>query len=80
MNIESLINLPNIVVTDITRNEKGHLLITVEPTEPSTLCHVCKKEYGDKMQLNAPETHLAYDEEIQTRKKLMLCLILYDHH
>lgn len=42
--VDKLVDLPGVNVTDVERNEKGHLLITVETTEQSILCRKCGKQ------------------------------------
>jgi len=44
MQIANLIDLPNATVTSVTRNDLGHLFITVETTESSIACRVCGKQ------------------------------------
>jgi transposase len=44
MQISNLIELPESEVRSISKNEHGHLFITVETTETSVPCRVCKKE------------------------------------
>lgn len=44
MDISSLIDLPNVSVTEVTRNDRGHLFITVKTTEESVSCRCCGKK------------------------------------
>ena len=44
MDIAELIDLPNIKVVSVIKNERNHLIITVEATGTSIACHVCGKQ------------------------------------
>ena len=42
--VEVRIDLPDVSIIKVERNEHGHILITVETTESSTPCHKCGKQ------------------------------------
>jgi transposase len=44
MDIAAIIDLSDITITEVTKNEMEHLFITVETTESSIPCHKCGKE------------------------------------
>ncbi len=44
MDIAELIDLPNIKVISVTKNDRNHLIIAIETTESSVACHTCGKK------------------------------------
>ncbi len=44
MDIAELIDLSNIKVISTTKNNRNHLIITIETTELSVACHTCGKQ------------------------------------
>jgi len=44
MDISELIDLPNIKVSSVTKNDRRHLIIAIETTESSVACHTCGKK------------------------------------
>ena len=44
MDLSQLVDLPNTIVNDAVKNKQGDIFITVETTESSVTCRICKKK------------------------------------